>query len=263
LDLLEQKKELSDLRGEWEDNFVERSKYIQTKTEPHIFWKPRIPDAKTKELMKKSKKTVEEQFEEAKQSWTSFKRELTSQIEDLKENNNFSGAEENGKRAEKEDKERIPVSKRLVITRRVVNDKRVVLPKESDSKEDQQEDDKKPLTKKERRKEIENQRKRRHRSDSSDSGSDGEKSPKKPAAKKEKNEETPTKDVRRVASKTEKIDDPLPVKTTRRVSLKKTTDDLKRTKKVRKVSSRSTRKRSSSSSSSSGSSGSSSSEAED
>ncbi|CBY40587.1 unnamed protein product, partial [Oikopleura dioica] len=82
LDLLEQKKELSDLRGEWEDNFVERSKYIQTKTEPHIFWKPRIPDAKTKELMKKSKKTVEEQFEEAKQSWTAFKRELTSQIED-------------------------------------------------------------------------------------------------------------------------------------------------------------------------------------
>ena len=56
--------------------------------------------------MKKSKKTVEgskifyenfdwiaslEQFEEAKQSWTAFKRELTSQIEDLKENNNFSG----------------------------------------------------------------------------------------------------------------------------------------------------------------------------
>jgi len=35
------------------------------------------------------------------------------------------------------------------------------------------------VTKKERRKEIENQRKRRHRSDSSDSGSDGEKSPKK------------------------------------------------------------------------------------
>lgn len=58
--------------------------------------------------------------------------------------NLISGAEENGKRAEKEDKERIPVSKRLVITRRVVNDKRVVLPKESDSKEDQQEDDKKP-----------------------------------------------------------------------------------------------------------------------
>jgi hypothetical protein len=58
--------------------------------------------------------------------------------------NLISGAEENGKRAEKEEKERIPVSKRLVITRRVVNDKRVVLPKESDSKEDQPEDDKKP-----------------------------------------------------------------------------------------------------------------------
>ena len=58
--------------------------------------------------------------------------------------NFISGAEENGKRAEKEEKERIPVSKRLVITRRVVNDKRVVLPKESDSKEDQPEDDKKP-----------------------------------------------------------------------------------------------------------------------
>ena len=54
----------------------------------------------------------------------------------------ISGAEENGKRAEKE--ERIPVSKRLVITRRVVNDKRVVLPKEIASKEDQTEDDKKP-----------------------------------------------------------------------------------------------------------------------
>jgi len=60
--------------------------------------------------MKKSKKTVEgslifpeifnwivflEQFEEAKQSWTAFKRELTSQIEDLKENNNFSGISTN------------------------------------------------------------------------------------------------------------------------------------------------------------------------
>ena len=104
---------------------MERAKYIRTATTPVIYWKPRILDPDTKELQKKSKQKVLDLLEESKAKWDETKKEMQEEIEDIKERNQFKDIElrvETGNR-------RPSIGQRLVITKSVKNDQRIVQPK--------------------------------------------------------------------------------------------------------------------------------------
>jgi len=238
LELLQDKKEFAELRIGWEEHALEQSKYIRTTAEPHIYWKPRIMEAEAKELNKKTKEKVMELLEESKVEWDSQRAEMTTEIKAIKDRHQFKDIE---LRVDSDTKRDIPMrpamAHRLVITKTVKNDQRIVQPKSSNgriepiqpttpeengkgSKEERKQKEKEG--KRERRKEIEKARKRRHKSDS-ESEDEYEERPRKLVLKEP---EIPkiTKDVRRVAPK----DDPPKPETnilpssTRRISLKTT-----------------------------------------
>lgn len=256
LELLQDKKELAELREIWEIKAVEQAKYIRTACKPEIFWKPRIMDADTKELQKLSKEKTLELLDESRAKWDKQRDEMLEEIIEIKERNQFkdidlqahekeSPAERNGSK----------MSQRLVITKHARNDQRIVEPKiengnsnrtiQKDAGDDESKKSTKELDRKqkerERRKEIENARKRRHKSDSESESSEEEEKDSRSSRKMKKVEikevvEKVTKDVRRFAPKDESVvkETNILPNPTRRISLKTTkkvelkVDDTKR-----------------------------------
>jgi len=226
LNLLQAKNELGDLCEIWEENSLRQTKWIRTLTKPQVYWRPRIMDPETKELQANTKEKIIDMLDESKASWKKTKVELTEEINDIKERNEFKDIDLG---TEKSTKSSL-LGGRLVITKSVRNDQRIVQPKKENGKmEDDEESrgikEEKRLKEKmkERRKEIENARKRRHQSDSE---SEEEKDRKPRKSKKE------AKDVRRIAPKEEIKSDPQKSDTnilpsTRRISLKSKKPDIK------------------------------------
>lgn len=278
LQLLQSKKDFADLRVEWEDQAMERTKYIRTATTPVIYWKPRILDPDTKELQKKSKQKVLDLLEESKEKWDETKKEMIAEIADIKERNQFKDIElrvETGNR-------RPSIGQRLVITKSVKNDQRIVQPKTAngdvrtiekpsekciDENGGRKSKEERKQKEKERRKEIENARKRRHKSDSE---SEEEYQERQRKSKKEKVEDkSAIKDVRRVAPKesqaaeqSSKSDTNIIPNPSRRISLKTSAkkmdstygeEDSKRRRQTKKPDPASAKQKNSSSSSSSSS----------
>lgn len=238
LELLQAKKDFAELRVGWEDHAMEQAKYIRTLAKPQLYWKPRIMEAGAKELLKKSKDKVIDLLEESKVEWDRQRAEMTTEINEIKERHQFKDID---LRVDS-DVKRPTMAHRLVITKSLKNDSRIVQPKSSNGRIERTIEPVTPTTptdengmrkvnkedrkqkEKERRKEIENARKRRHKSDS-DSEDEYEERPRKLVGKKDKIEDVKiVKDVRRVAPKEDppKPDTNILPSTTRRISLKTT-----------------------------------------
>lgn len=229
LNLLQAKNELGHLCEIWEENAMRQTKWIRTLTKPQIYWRPRIMDPETKELQANTKEKIIDLLDESKTNWEETKKELTEEINDIKERNEFKDVEletqknSNGKTS--------LLGGRLIITKSIRNDQRIVQPKKENGKSKEDDEAAKGIKEekrlkekmKERRKEIENARKRRHQSDS-ESEEEQDRKPRK--SKKE------AKDVRRIAPKEELKSDPQKSDTnilpsTRRISLKSKKPDIK------------------------------------